>query len=113
MGRLCRAVTSQIQSVSALTRVTRGSFALNSPAGAALTLVMRTPFFVLRRIDWSIHDFLRGEGFQRRPHDYRGRVVASHFVDDEVAFTVLASLYCISVALNSLSHTHTHTHIHH
>lgn len=34
-------------------------------------------------------------------------------LDDEVAFTVLASLYFISVALNSLSHTHTHTHIHH
>lgn len=31
-------------------------------------------------------------------------------LDDEVAFTVLASLYFISVALNSLSHTHTHSH---
>ena len=62
------------------------------------------------RIDWSIHDFPCGEGFQRRPRDYRGRVVASRFVSDKVAFTVLASLCFISVALNSHTHTHTHTH---
>lgn len=113
MGRLCRAVTSQIQSVSALTRVTRGSFALNSPAGAALTLVMRTLFLCCVV---SIGRFMTScvEKVSSGDHTTtEAEWLPLTSLDDEVAFTVLASLYFISVALNSLSHTHTHTHIHH